>query len=140
MKAKAICTGFENQGICAMCGGKLGKRRRVYCSDICKEAYEHLFFWATAKEDALVRAKHKCQKCGRGYLEVPPVGVGSWAERSGIDVHHIIPLNGEDRAWHRLNVPSNLLVVCHDCHVLLHTPSKLRELEHQKMQKVMELV
>jgi len=117
---KAICTGYENQKICAMCGGQVGKRRRVYCSDKCREIYEHLFFWQTASLDAFRRADKKCQDCGRSDMEVPPVGEGSWAERSGMEVHHMMPLNGENRTWNRLNMPWNLRVLCHDCHTKQH--------------------
>lgn len=120
-RGKAICTGYENKGICAMCGSELPKRRRTYCSDKCAELYEHLFFWQTACYDALKRAQLKCQGCGQGYMDVPTIGEGSWAERSSIEVHHIIPLNGEDRTWHRLNMPWNLKVLCHRCHTHEHS-------------------
>ena len=133
---KAVCTGYENQGICAMCGGELPKRRRVYCSDKCAELYNHLFFWQTASSDAFKRADKRCQRCGRSYLDVPLVAEGSWMERSGIEVHHIIPLNGADRTWHRLNMPYNLKVLCHDCHIYEHKKIAARRCS----QEVMELV
>jgi len=132
---KAICTGYENQGICAMCGGELPERRRAYCSAKCAELYEHLFFWQTASLDAFRRANRTCQRCGRDDMNTPSVGQGSWAEHSGMNVHHIMPLNGEDRTWHRLNMPLNLRVLCHDCHVYEHSKKyKLR-----CSQEVMEL-
>jgi len=132
MKLKVVCTGYENQGICVMCGGELPKSRRVYCSDKCAEFYKHLFFWQTASHDAFKRAGERCQRCGRGCMDVPLLGEGSWAERSGMEVHHIIPLNGEDRTWHRLNMPYNLRVLCHKCHVYEHSK--------EYKQKVMELI
>lgn len=141
---KVVCTGYENQGICSMCEGQLGERRRAYCSEECAECYAHLFSWGEAQRDALKQAHRRCQVCGISGNGLFKVGVKllGWDDNSvyvlyRLEVHHIIPLNGEDRTWHRLNVPSNLLVVCHDCHVLLHTPAKLKKLEHQKMQPVL---
>lgn len=43
-KLKVVCTGFENQGICAMCGDKLDKQRQAYCSDECANQYCNLFY------------------------------------------------------------------------------------------------
>ena len=140
MALKVVCTGFENQGVCAMCGGKLGKRRRVYCCDTCSDLYNDLFRWSAAKWDAIDRANHKCQRCGvteLGYWETHRHGLSPWEPSLSLEVHHAIPLNGEDRTWHPLNGPWNLMVLCHDCHVLLHTPSRLKELEHQRMQPVL---
>lgn len=114
---KVVCTGYENQGICAMCGGELGKRRRVYCSGECAELYLDLFFWPYARYEAIERAHHRCQECGvtkRGLAKI----YARWFEKAQLEVHHIIPLNGEFRQWHPLNIPSNLKVLCHDCHVV----------------------
>jgi len=139
MGLKVICTGYENQGVCAMCGGTLGKCRRTYCCQECADLYLNLFFWPWASYEAMARARHQCQRCG-----VSEHGLSKLAYRTRIynsdyrlEVHHIVPLNGEDRTWHHLNIPSNLQVLCHECHVLMHTPSKLRELEHQRMQPVL---
>lgn len=120
-----------------MCGGKLGKRRRVYCCDECADRYRNLFFWPWASMEAFRRANRKCQRCGITDRGLSKLYALWWPEKAGLQVHHIIPVRGEDRTWHRLNIPSNLLVVCHDCHVLLHTPSRLRELDHQRMQPVL---
>lgn len=133
MKLKVVCTGYENQGICAMCGGKLGTRRRVYCSKECADLYLDLFFWPFARYEAINRTHHRCEECGvteRGLAKI----YSRWFEMAGLQVHHIIPLNAEGRIWHRLNIASNLLVLCHDCHVLMHSPKVLARLELQRNQ------
>ena len=137
MRLKVVCTGYENKGICVMCGGGLPKRRRTYCSPECNELYLSLFFWPRASWEAVQRAHHKCQVCGVTSAGTDAIHRDCY-EKMGMRVHHIIPVNGENRTWHPLNIPSNLLVVCHDCHVLLHTPSKLKELDHQKMESVLQ--
>ena len=131
--SKIVCTGYENRGICSMCGGPLGKRRRAYCSESCYHLYLNLFFWPWASYEAISRAHHKCQLCGitsDGTRQIHPRDY----TRMGLRVHHIVPLDGSFRTWNKLNIPGNLLVVCHDCHVLLHTPSKLKEIERRAMQ------
>ena len=128
MKPKIVCTGFENRGLCAMCGGELPKRRRAYCSDGCADVYVSLFSWGSAYLDASKRVHHKCQACGvtrDGLFKVGLKELGyddpSIYILYRFEVHHIIPLNGEDRTWHPLNIPSNLRVLCHDCHVYEHS-------------------
>lgn len=139
MGLKTVCTGYENQGICAMCGGPLPKGRRVYCSKECSDLYLNLFLWGWASWEAVARAGRKCQLCGVSERGLHTLAFRTRCYNSDyrLEVHHIVPLNGEARMWHRLNHSSNLLVVCHECHVLLHTPSKLRMLEHQRMQPVL---
>jgi 5-methylcytosine-specific restriction endonuclease McrA len=136
MTVKAICTGHENRGICVMCGGELRGRRTVYCSGECHDLYLGLFFWPWASDSAMRRCNHKCQRCGvtgRGLGRLQRQA-GGWVDyRFRLEVHHVIPLNGELRTWHRLNVPANLLVVCHECHVLLHTPSYWRARERLRL-------
>ena len=133
---KTVCTGYENHGICSMCGGQLPKRRRTYCCDECADLYCSLFCWPQASGNAIDKANHKCQVCGVSSDGTRAIH-GNWYEKMGLRVHHIIPVNGEPRTWHPLNIPGNLLVLSHECHVLLHTPSKLRELEHQKLQPIL---
>lgn len=124
---KVVCTGYENQGVCVMCGGPLGKRRRVYCGEECADLYLSLFFWPRASWDAIHRANHKCQVCGVTSDGTRAIH-GTWYEKMGLRVHHIIPLNGQERRWHPLNIPANLLVVCYECHVVLgkRTPKSIQ--------------
>ena len=128
MRDKRLCTGYENQGICAMCGGKIESRRRQYCSDECANLYRQLFLWPTASRHAIKMANGRCQQCGITDKGICKSRHLRWGVRR-LEVHHIVPLNGEERAWHRLNYPSNLLVLCHECHVLLHRCPNLRTSE-----------
>ena len=131
---KPLCTGYENQGVCVMCGGELRGRRKVYCSAECHDLYLDLFFWPFARDAAIRRATRKCQICGvtrKGLAKI--CRNHSWGHW-GLSVHHLEPVKGATRTWHVLNIPSNLLVVCHDCHVLLHTPSYWKSQERRQMQ------
>jgi len=113
-----ICTGFEGTGRCFWCGGQFpeGKRHRHYCSPQCSKEYYRHFFWSDARAWAIHRAGGKCQICGSdgGFLE--PTGRYGMG-RSGLEVHHWLePMNGEVRTVSALNVPCNLIVLCHSCH------------------------
>lgn len=116
-----------------MCGRELTKRRRVYCSGECALLYWDLFFWNAAKCEAIERAHHKCQRCGvseRGLAKI----YSHWYQISILEVHHIRPLNGRARTWNKLNIPSNLLALCHECHVLVHSQKGLAEFRRSRSQ------
>jgi len=140
MELKSVCTGYENQGICVMCGGELCGRRTVYCSGKCRDLYFGLFFWASASRQAIRRCNRKCQRCGVTEDGLSRMqrrnrwGVSRDVFRLRLEVHHIEPINGQSRTWHALNIPGNLRVVCHDCHVLIHTPSYWKAQERRQMQ------
>lgn len=104
------CTGFENTGTCWWCGDPLLSRHYRYCQKGHREEYHRHFFWTEAREWALERADHRCEKCGRASYQ--PAG----APPDRLEVHHITPLNGENRACHPLNRPGNLQALCLDCH------------------------
>lgn len=64
-----------------------------------------------------MRLQPVCADCG--------VGDARSQGRDGyrnLEVHHIDPLNGEDRNHNVKNRPENLVVLCHDCHVKRHHP------------------
>jgi 5-methylcytosine-specific restriction endonuclease McrA len=74
--------------------------------------YEYFWSWAAAKA---VRDHRYCEDC--------------CGTRREFEVHHIEPLNGEYRTWNVKNRHDNLVVLCHDCHVLRHkAPPKPVEL------------
>jgi len=112
------CTGYEGQaGVCWWCGKPFeSKRARHCCSTEHTAEYNRHFEWGAASQWALERANRICQRCGRqeGYSgrDSGPY----WVYKSDIEVHHIIPLNGANRAYNVLNCPCNLLVLCLDCH------------------------
>lgn len=109
-----VMTGLEGTGLCWLCGADPGgKRYRRYCWGHGKIYYE-LFSWSYASQAAIERADYRCENCGRAayyYDHENPVS---------LEVHHIIPLEGGPRNWTWLNVPWNLIALCHDCHLEIH--------------------
>jgi hypothetical protein len=118
------CTGFEGvDGICWWCGKYFeSKRPRHCCCSNHTTEYHNHFDWTTASRLALIRAGHKCQKCGvkQGYRG----GVGYYC-KSDLEVHHIVSLNGGIRFYSALNCPCNLLVLCIECHGKTRRKKKL---------------
>ncbi len=100
-----ILSGHEGQG-CWWCGHILSGRRYRYCSEKCRQAYADMYFWPSASKAAITRTP-QCRGCGNTKALV---------------CHHIEPLNGSYRLWSRLNVASNLRVLCHSCHGQVHHP------------------
>lgn len=101
-------TGFEDNGVCWYCGNELPQRRRKWCSDKCRDIYWQTWNWHFASLACRKRAKNCCENCHKRE------GISS------LEIHHIIPLNGQDRNWNKLNEPDNLLCLCHDCHMQVH--------------------
>lgn len=113
-----VLTGYEPTGRCFWCGGELKGKLQRYCYGHMKEYYRH-FEWASASRWALNRAGHRCENCGTIEINIAK----SWYAapyRSNLEVHHIIPLKGERRYFSVFNLPWNLTVLCHDCHMELH--------------------
>ena len=129
-------TGWEARGICWWCG-QPHKRRAHCCSQGCLNSYLETFGWPWASEAALKRAYYRCQACGmsRGGLETLHGKYRIWEPK--LEVHHIKPLNGDDRLWSHLNIPSYLIVLCHGCHQAAH--AQLREAIKPGWQLMLEL-
>lgn len=106
---------------CQNCGKQLKPRKREWweygngygdvmprkwCSLECRDRwYAQAGYWWAASAVVWRRAERSCEKCGA---------------KGGLEVHHIIPLNGAVRTQNELNLPSNLVLVCHDCHQKAH--------------------
>jgi len=112
-------TGYEKTGVCWWCGGPLAGRRTTFCSTGCRGTYFRLFAWGqrpSAVQWALERCHGKCQGCGvTGKLAMRGYGRDRLLARN-LSVHHIVPLNGEPRAYTIKNLPYNLRVYCPECH------------------------
>lgn len=112
-----VITGHEGTGRCWWCGGEFPDRRaRRFCCEKCGWAYVEEFVWAYASARA-VREHPYCADCGVKRRE------GHWD--TGIytlEVHHIDPLNGEERHRSAKNRHDNLVVLCHECHMKRHHP------------------
>ena len=122
-----VLTGYEGIGRCFWCGKELEGKRKRYCRGHMGIYYKH-FMWQSASKWALERANYCCQNCG---------------SKVRLEVHHIVPLNGGDRFFSALNLPWNLVTLCHECHVEIH--KEVKQLKNSwedaraKGQEVMEL-
>lgn len=124
-------TGFEDNGVCWWCGGDLPKRRRRWCCDEHRDLYWDTYNWTYAMRACLKRENYTCQNCHRTQTELDSeiknlqlthnyYYASMFRYKYRLEVHHTIPLDGEDRAWHELNRPDNLITLCHNCHLLVH--------------------
>ena len=110
-----ILTGWECfKDTCWWCGEIIiqGKKEAHYCRNrshddfkSCFRQYWNHFRWDSASNWAKERADYKCENCGNG---------------SRLEVHHIIPLKGSARFFTAFNLPWNLIVLCHQCHLDIH--------------------
>ena len=108
-------SGHEGTGRCHWCGGEFkNKRQKRFCSKACMDAYYYEYFWSWAAGKAM-RDHRYCEDCGVKERRARDER-GVW----GFEVHHIEPLNGGYRTWNVKNRHDNLVVLCHDCHVLRH--------------------
>lgn len=89
------------------------------------------YHWNEASENVFKRLYRN----DRGYVcELCDTPTSRWEH--GIEIHHIIPLNGEDRNWNVLNSPDNLLGLCKECHVKLH--KSMNEFAREKQRLIVE--
>lgn len=106
-------TGFEETGRCWWCGAELTGRQRKYCraKHRNEEGHWHIYYkhfsWSYARAWCIERQEGKCANCGKE----------DW---SSLEVHHIIPLEGNERQWTPFNLPWNLMGFCHECHLEAH--------------------
>lgn len=123
-------TGNEEGGGCWYCGEDLPKRRRRWCCDDHMDLYWTTYNWTGASHRCLMEAKNTCTNCHRSHRDISIEIKASHSPSPGnywpkyidaqIEIHHIIPLGGEDRQWHVLNRQDNLLALCHQCHLAVH--------------------
>lgn len=116
-----VITGFEGTGRCFWCGEDIvGRRRFCKKGSGCWTRYQEHFAWGYAKAECLKRYEYRCANCG-----VEGIGLYIGEGITNLRAHHIIPLNGEERAVSVYNIFWNLICLCHDCHMELH--SAMRE-------------
>lgn len=129
-----IITGFEGTGGCFWCGKELEGRRR-FCGHRSGHwtLYNNHFFWGFARYECLKRYDWCCANCGHQGPEE------SWQIQSisSLEVHHIIPLEGEARAMSPFNIHWNLICLCHKCHQQIH--ALMRELTKPAIKDMFEL-
>ncbi len=120
-----IITGFEGSGGCFWCGKELTGRRR-FCGHRsgCWTKYQDHFYWPFARYECLKRDNYRCVNCGTEAEDIP-WSYANWessasVRESQLKVHHIIPLEGKDRAMSPYNLQWNLISLCHRCHKYIH--------------------
>lgn len=113
-----VLSGYEGTGRCFWCGGELKGKLQRYCYGHMKEYYRH-FDWGYASSWALKRVGWRCQNCGVAEI-ISKTEPWHTYETTNLRVHHIVPLNGESRQFTAYNLPWNLIVLCHDCHMEVH--------------------
>jgi 5-methylcytosine-specific restriction endonuclease McrA len=111
-KKKAELEQKAEPGHCIVCGKKLPKYKRKYCSDACRyELLAEIKSWPIIRREALKRDNYTCQDCG---YKAPSIG---WLQSTtGLEVHHIIPIHAGGDEFDL----KNLITLCHDCHVQRH--------------------
>jgi len=121
-----VLTGYEGTGRCFWCGGELKGKLKRYCRGHMEEYYRH-FEWGSASRWALKRAGYVCENCGVGGEYI----LYGLSRRYNLEVHHIVPLNGRVRSFSAFNLPWNLIVLCHECHLAVH--EAMRPPKHHPM-------
>lgn len=111
-----VLTGWEGTDRCWWCGGEPHKNKRGRPSHFCwghGGLYDDSFNWNLAASGALKRADYRCENCGKAENHVMRHGM------TNLQVHHIVPLNGQGRYYSAYNLPWNLIVFCTTCHLLI---------------------
>ena len=101
-----VLTGYEGTGKCFWCGGELKGKLKRYCRGHMKEYYRH-FEWNNARNWCCERQDGLCANCGVRH-------------DYSLEVHHIVPLNGDVRYFTAYNLPWNLIALCRECHKDIH--------------------
>lgn len=104
-------------GHCALCGRKLGNRRRKWCDDKCRDKAEELL-WKNISYKHLHRTDRHCENCGIKDFDTV--------------VHHKIPILDEGGT----SEDYNLIVLCPRCHGAAH----MRLQTHQKAKRERKLL
>ena len=122
-----VITGYEGTGRCFWCGDEIEGRRR-FCRGRkgCWTRYQEHFRWGYASVECLKLSGYTCANCG---LELYPA---YWKGTRRLEIHHIIPLNGEDRTVSVYNIFWNLICLCHDCHMELHSIMRPPRLDNNR--------
>lgn len=93
-------------GACQWCDTDIpAGRRRTWCSEACRRAFERNHVWRVARAAARRRDRYTCRRCGRSKADAP------------IEVNHIVPVAGTGYGVSCKQHLSGLETLCHDCHV-----------------------
>lgn len=112
------CPAYEKENQCPWCGKEVNNRRRRYCSNDCRQAFERITVWNRGRDSYSLRILYRdnftCQDCGEFLAFQNEHGMRVPID-VGLEVHHIIPVSegGGDE-------PSNLVTLCKSCHKKRH--------------------
>lgn len=111
---------YVEQGYCKYCGKKIeNMRRKSFCSDECSRDFNDITVWNRGRGAyamrILYRDKFTCYDCGEIHAFRNKFGVQLPIDDGQLEIHHIVPVadGGGDE-------PSNLITLCHDCHMRRH--------------------
>lgn len=95
-------------GCCQLCGHVLPEtgRRRSWCSDACRRAFERNHIWRRARAAARRRGKYRCSWPG-----------GCTTGDNVLEVHHVEPVSTNGYGVGCQHHQSNLALLCHTHHV-----------------------
>ena len=118
-------TGHETRGHCFWCGENVKGR---YCSP--QHKYLYLTFYH--RNEAVINVYHRiydpirrayiCENCGKN--------------NNDIHIHHIIPINNDNRNWNKRNTPDNLIGICKDCHKKIHSYKCIKAKEKNDTKRI----
>ena len=104
---------------CIICGKKLSKRKRKYCSEECYNNWLkkiNIPYWNKTREFVIERDNYTCQKCG---------------SKNNLHVHHIISIkDGGDE----FDI-DNCITLCEDCHKYEHSKIKNLRKKHKMLEE-----
>lgn len=115
---------YVESGYCKYCGNKINvKNRKAFCSNDCAKKFNDITVWNRRRGAyslrILYRDKFTCQDCGKIHTYINEFGIHLPIDDGELEVHHIIPVcNGGDDS------PTNLITLCHNCHLKRHQQHK----------------
>lgn len=104
---------------CPWCGKEVTNKRRVYCSDDCKNEFNNMTVWHRGRDAYSLRILYRdnftCQETGEFHAFKNAHGVYVPIDDGRLHVHHIVPvyLGGGDE-------PENLITLSVEQHKMKH--------------------
>lgn len=92
---------FAGYRLCCLCGKRIPKGRREWCSAECVERWKRDSLWSEISQNILDRDGKTCRDCG--------------TKKMAMEVHHVKPVSKGGT-----NDPENLITLCWKCHKKRH--------------------
>ena len=116
---------FSGENQCPWCGGTVNGKRRRYCSEECKKAFQDMTVWHRGRDPYSLRMLYRdnftCRDCGEFHAFVNEHGMQIPIDDGDLEVHHILPVSegGGDE-------PGNLITLCKRCHRKRHDQMRIQ--------------